>query len=353
MQTSEQAPSTPTVPHFARVPLPAATPAMAPATPRISTCAICGQRSPHPSYPAPEMMHGSREMFEYFQCAGCGCLQIATVPERLGDYYGPKYYTSRALPHRRVIEFLKDRRLEYIATGSGIIGKLATLVWPVNPHAARLADGLDKDSRVLEVGCGDAKYLAALYESGYHHLYGIDPFIAPRRLRQTPFPIEAKTIHEMNPKDGLFDGILFNHSFEHIADQRQTLQKVRELLAPGGQCVIRVPYADSYAWEHYRTDWVQLDAPRHLFIHTESSARRLAESAGMKLARVRCDSHSLQFWGSEQYRQGISLHAKNSYLVNPGRSIFTPEQIAEYQARSEEYNRKNWGDQVEFIFKAK
>jgi hypothetical protein len=100
-----------------------------------------------------------------------------------------------------------------------------------------------------------------------------------------------------------------------------------------------------FAWREFGTDWVQLDAPRHLFLHTEKSIRILAQRTGFAVREITYDSSAFQFWGSEQYRQGIPLHDKRSYLVDRRRSPFTRREIAAFEKRATELNSRGDGDQ--------
>jgi len=64
----------------------------------------------------------------------------------------------------------------------------------------------------------------------------------------------------------------YNDRFRPLADRAKVVfggQNLMEKAAkvPGGWCVIRIPTVSSFAWEHYREQWVQLDAPRHFFLH--------------------------------------------------------------------------------------
>ena len=54
-------------------------------------CRICGNADGNTAYDVREMMFGTREIFRYFRCAACGCLQIAEVPADLSAYYPPDY----------------------------------------------------------------------------------------------------------------------------------------------------------------------------------------------------------------------------------------------------------------------
>src|SRR5256885_2327700 len=99
-----------------------------------------------------------------------------------------------------------------------------------------------------------------------------DEPLLPRGLLQ-PAPVAASEL------DGSWNMVMFNHSFEHLPEPVQVLRRVARLLSPDGVCVIRIPVAGSYAWRRYREDWVQLDAPRHLFLHTTASLGKAAAAA--------------------------------------------------------------------------
>jgi hypothetical protein len=78
----------------------------------------------------------------------------------------------------------------------------------------------------------------------------------------------------------------------------------------------------------------------------------LCDQAGFEIKEVTHDSTAFQFWGSEQYKAGISLVAENSYSKNKEKSIFSKEQIAEYTKRIGELNsRQLGGDAVFYLYK--
>jgi hypothetical protein len=75
----------------------------------------------------------------------------------------------------------------------------------------------------------------------------------------------------------------------------------------------------------------------------------LASRSGFTITDVRYDSSAFQFWGSEQYLRGIPLRSPRSYAENPGRSIFSPKQIADFERRARELNEAGQGDQAGFF----
>jgi SAM-dependent methyltransferase len=327
------------------------------------TCRICLNEAANGTYEAREMMFGFRDRFTYFQCTRCGCLQIAEFPPNMAKYYPETYYAyggdARRFPEpgnapRRIANQLRNR---YAVLGRGIVGRMLHRFRPQEEVATCVAKhfpgdgvrevGLTVRSRVLDVGCGAGELLQALRSAGFRHLLGIDRYPAGGSVRRAPM-LESREIHEVS---GQWDLVMFHHSFEHIADQKGTLDAVVRLLAPGGVCLIRVPIASSHAWEHYRVDWVQLDAPRHFFLHTEDSLQRLAGQAGLEISKVVHDSTAFQFLGSELYRRDIPLASGGAADTEARASAFTAEERAAMEQQARDLNRQRRGDQAAFYLR--
>ncbi len=160
---------------------------------------------------------------------------------------------------------------------------------------------MQRHSAILDVGCGSGDLLVELRDAGFSNLTGADPFIASDHIR-AGVPLWKREIGDV---EGRFALVMMHHTFEHVTDPASTLAAAARLLVPGGRVLIRLPVADSDAWREYGTDWVQLDAPRHIFLHTARSLGRLARDAGLHVVSRTHDSTAFQFWGSEQYRRGI------------------------------------------------
>jgi stress response protein YsnF len=76
----------------------------------------------------------------------------------------------------------------------------------------------------------------------------------------------------------------------------------------------------------------------------------LASKVGLEITSIDYDSFDFQFWGSEEYRKGISRYAENSYTVNPKSSIFSEADIKSFRKRAEQLNAEKDGDQACYYF---
>jgi len=316
-------------------------------------CRICDLKEYHPVYRVREMMYGLNEEFLYFQCVQCKCLQIIKFPENISKYY-PKGYlsfvTDPSYFYRKPLEsWVRRLRDSYSALGKGLLGQWVEKFYPAPTDLKALSRiPLTKESKILDVGCGSGTLLYLLHEAGFSNLLGVDSYIDQDIEYKNGLTIFRQELQEVK---GSWDLIMFHHSFEHMQDPIKTLQSVSRLLKVGGFCLIRIPVASSFAWEDYGVHWVQLDAPRHFFLHSLDSLRILARKEKFHIEDIVFDSDEFQFWGSEQYKKGISLQSEKSYSLNPAKSIFNQKQVDEFRKKAAQLNRDARGDQAVFYLK--
>ncbi len=55
-----------------------------------------------------------------------------------------------------------------------------------------------------------------------------------------------------------------------MTDPHEVFQQIFHLLKDGGVCEIAIPVVPNLAFELFRENWYQLDAPRHTFLHSKS-----------------------------------------------------------------------------------
>lgn len=311
-------------------------------------CRICSCDESTEIIEAREMMLGLNELFKYFQCLECGCLQIIDPPEDMSKFYPLNYYSYTKVKNccfSLKSNFIKQRD-QFAVFNKGFFGRILYYFFP--DESLKIYSEIPVYSQILDVGCGSGFLLSRLRQIGFVNLKGIDPYIRESIRYSSELIIEKKNLCELS---GKYDLITYHHSFEHIADPLIELKKVYQLLKESGLCIIRIPHVDSFAWNNYKACWVQLDAPRHLYLYSRKSLSLLANSANLVIEKIEHDSTAFQFWGSEQYRKGVFLTDDRSYSRNPGKSGFTKGEIRKFSKRAKELNNQNFGDQAIFYIR--
>jgi SAM-dependent methyltransferase len=306
-------------------------------------CRICGGAA-GAVFRVREMMFGSGEGFDYFQCAACACLQIAEIPADVARHYGAGYYSfAERAPRRGLRAALTRARNRHLVGAGDLVGWAVARRKPFLALSALRPLRLRRDARIVDVGCGGGELLQALQSIGFTELLGVDPFVASDLDLGNGLRV-LRT--ELDQLQGERDLVMFHHSLEHVADPQANLAAARALLAPGGCCVVRIPTVSSFAWREYGVDWCALDAPRHFYLHSVASIGVLAAKAGFRVEAIESDSTAFQFWGSEQYRRGIALMRPGSHAIAPAPGLFTPAELRAYARRAEALNRERDGDQI-------
>lgn len=319
-------------------------------SPLEQICRICGNSFDNQIYHVKEMMYGTGEVFDYFQCGRCSCLQISKTPENMAPYYPSNYYSltdnSRSSSLKR---FLKKKVAEHRMQRRNLMGAIfSKYVTDYYRYEILQKYGFSFDSAFLDVGCGSGKGLFEMARDGFTNLTGIDPF-TQNEIHKDSIRILKTDLTEFVNSGRQYDIILFNHTLEHMPEQHKMLTAAKNLSAPGGVIIVAVPTVSSRAWEQYRTDWVQIDAPRHFFLHSRKSMELLAASAELSISEMVYDSNEFQFWGSEQYKKNIPLTSRESFLNSPANSCFSNRDMKKFRKMSVDLNRQDCGDRAFWI----
>ena len=306
-------------------------------------CRICGNSTNNRSFIAKERMLGMNDEFDYFECSNCLCIQICEIPKDIDRYYPTNYYSYRepvfATKLTGIRYLLKKSLAEYYSGKFSLIGFLLSPFYE-NSFTWLKPNVVNFTSNILDIGSGTGRLLLSMKRSGYQNLTGIDPYNSEDIFYDNGVKVLKKDVFEIDDK---YDLIMLHHSFEHMQNPKEILEEIRKHIEPEGTIIIRIPVANSYAWRKYHTHWVQLDAPRHFFLHTVKSMNILANECALKLSSIEYESTAFQFTGSEKYLRDIAFSEKDT--------IFSKKQMKIFGKEAKRLNQINDGDSVCFYLK--
>ena len=245
-------------------------------------CKICDNKKNNRKIIIREWMMNTNKKFNYFQCSKCGCIQILKIPKNLNDFYPKNYYSmSEEFSNEKGIKKKIKIKIFKSALKGGFFYKFISFFTSFTKLNFFKYIKINKKSKILDVGCGKGSIIYYLNDVGYKKTIGIDTFLDENKIRYlNGATIYKKKLEDLNEK---FDLIFLSHSFEHMEKPLEVLKKLSKLLNKNGCLIINIPIADSYAYKKYKEHWFQLDAPRHLFIHTKKSMEILTKKVNLKI----------------------------------------------------------------------
>jgi SAM-dependent methyltransferase len=239
-----------------------------------------------------------------FRCENCFCAYLDPRPDErtahiaYGNYYDGAEVWSAARPPsswRRARRALRNgylnSRYGYSITPAARLGRFLVPLLPA--HSERADEYIRHlllpagSPRLLDVGCGDGEFLAAMQEAGWS-VAGVDPnpdavgLAQARGVRVTEGTIAAASL-----EPEALDAITFRLVFEHLRDPIATLQACRRALKPGGVLWIATPNLDSEGHRMFGEHWIHLQAPRHAVLYTPTSLARLLSASGFEVLELR------------------------------------------------------------------
>ena len=138
----------------------------------------------------------------------------------------------------------------------------------------------NKDSKILDYGCGFGQNLKRLRHNNYENIYGVDiDSTAIQSCQNNNLIVKQLNLENLkNPYDFKFDVIILSHIIEHIQKSQiiNTLTFIKnEFLSENGKLLIAVPNAQSntdcyWAYE----DWT------HTTLFTSGSIYYVLKAAG-------------------------------------------------------------------------
>jgi len=146
------------------------------------------------------------------------------------------------------------------------------------------------NGKILDVGSGSGVLIrqVARVKGSRENLWANDfseEVVAP--LRREGFQILVGRAEELDTPDR-FHVITLNQVIEHLPNPKAVVERLRDLLVPGGYLFFETPSTDGLDARVFRKRyWGGYHIPRHFWLFNESSLRQLFEGAGLRVVEFR------------------------------------------------------------------
>lgn len=238
--------------------------------PPQSSCAACGdghltshlRTATAGSDFAPSTKEFGRALSDIGRCGTCGHMQLLDMPTDviLGEVYG----------EAADLEYV-DEEVGQRATASAVLDRLERRVQP---------------GRLLDLGCWVGFLLSEASARGWQTT-GVEPSAWASGYASEKLGLDVRHDDLMTAPlpEHAFDAIVLGDVIEHLPDPSAGLQRIEQLLAPGGALVLMLPDAGSRLARLLGRRWWSV-LPTHVQYFTRASLTRLLNRHGWRVVEV-------------------------------------------------------------------
>lgn len=214
---------------------------------------------------------------------------------------------------------------------------------------------LNKEDRILDLGCYTGELMKILKDHGYKNLIGIDPSDYAVKVAKARYGIKVvkASIFDDLGHLGKFDFIIINHILEHIKNLSEFLQKIKNLLNFKGKVYIETPDADNffisqsnkYLPEHQEA--FQQFSVEHINFFTKKSTYNLMKLNGflkLKLqSKVSVIAILSSVWKIQEISKDISSEKKLTDYIKNSKKLLSKLQVKIDQINKNHKEIYIWG----------
>jgi 2-polyprenyl-3-methyl-5-hydroxy-6-metoxy-1,4-benzoquinol methylase len=236
-------------------------------TDNLNPCPFCASSDSRVLYPVEDLFG---DHYQLNSCNGCKAFFLAPPPseKQLAQAYDSSYYGEK---EEKFSASGVEKVLDYFRAG----------------RARSIARLLKPGAKILDVGCGNGRFLGFLSTYGNFQLYGaeLDGNSARRAARVRDINLKVGSLETGDFPNNYFDAVTLFHVFEHLKNPSEILDIITSISKPGGVVVFSFPNIVSFQARMFKGKWLHLDPPRHLFYFAPRDFEKVMNSRGFTLMR--------------------------------------------------------------------
>lgn len=278
----------------------------------VIECIICKSNKFTFQYHSQDKMFNLPGKFSVKKCLACSLVFLDPQPEesQLKNYYpSKKYYAYNKSNAKGFLGILREYLVKHYYSPNFLSSLITTFIKnvPAMPSNA-------KNGKIFDLGCGTGDTLMLLKKLGWD-TYGMDiderAISIGRKRGLNNLKLGSYRDLDRYP-DNYFDAVRLYHVIEHLDNPALCLSLIRKKLKKNGELILGTPNIQSFISNIFKSRWYNLDSPRHLFLFSPGTLRKLTEKEGFLVKNIKfCSAGglagSLQYYIEDTFGKKINL----------------------------------------------
>jgi SAM-dependent methyltransferase len=229
-------------------------------------CTYCGSLSSVELYETYDIRN---KHYHIRKCSDCNAYFLSPQPllDELMLYYDDSYYSANkskfSFSIEKFIDIFRKRK------------------------AGKVVKYLPENGSVLDIGCGNGRFLNYVSQYGSYRLFGteLDGNSAKRASAIPGIHLKIGSLTENDFLPESIDVVTMYHVFEHLQEPQKMLEIITSILKVNGVFILSMPDIGSWQSRAFKGKWLHLDPPRHLFFFERNDLKKTMMQFGFECVR--------------------------------------------------------------------
>lgn len=304
-----------------------------------NTCIACQRKGSTLYTDLRDQLFGVSGNWSMDTCTSCKLLWLNPYPspdsvaELYNTYYTHTKLNNSFLKDSKFLFFPKNKKIKYAILNShykypikGIpfIYKMIGFIGGYIPGVSRKVKiGIGdisylKDGKILDIGCGNGDFLLEMNYLGWK-TFGIEvDEKSSSEARANGLDVITGEINSTRYPHNFFDVIYTNNTIEHLHNPEEILNICNTILKPRGTLIIKTCSSQSLAHYVFKKNYRGLEIPRHYFIFSPYSLKKIGEQAGFLVKEIKTSFNQYIWFSSYKIKtaqENPSFAISNKYLL--------------------------------------
>lgn len=230
------------------------------------------------------------DRYDYHRCQNCNFIFQSPIPsaDQISSFYPDSYDIYEESSRLKQISNLRKSILKKYYSYTHIetlpfFDLICPIIHKITNHNEL---PFIQNGRLLDVGCGNGRYLDGMKKLGWH-AQGVEfNSHAVSVCKTSNLDVHLGDLFSAKFEDDTFDVINVSHVVEHVPNPQDFFAELSRVLKKNGTLIIKTPNSNALGRALFNTNWFPNEVPRHLYLFSEVNLKQLGQKHHLEIVEI-------------------------------------------------------------------